>query len=161
MGHEAFGVDLAALQQAEQGVRDAVAEIGEEGMGMRKRVWEGSMSVGHDGLAEALGDFGARWEWGVRYLVDDGVDTADALSDTRAWYQKVDDEAIGLLKDGLQLSFGDPTGEMGQWSEKSWSEIRDATTPDYSVESFVEMTEQSGQRVEQVTGWDVPSVGDR
>lgn len=159
MGHEAFGVDLAALGQAEQGVRDAVAEIGEEGMGMKDRVSEGAMSVGHDGLAKALGNFGDRWEWGVRFLVDDGVDTADALSDTRAWYQTVDDQAVGLLKDALQVGFGDPHGNPGDYSDKSWSEIGTDLNPDYSLNSGAEFLDHTEETVEGVTGWDAPDVG--
>lgn len=167
MGHEAFGVDLAALSQAEQGVRDAVAELGEmgggysaaDGQGLVEGIGSEAGSVGHEGLAEALTTFAGKWRWGVRHLVDDGVSTADALSDTRAWYQKVDDEAIGMLKQGLHTVIGDPEDQASEWRDKSWSEIGSEAAPDYSVSAFQESAQKRLDGMEQMTGSDLDGNG--
>lgn len=170
MGHEAFGVDLAALGQAEQGVRDAVAELGSmagwgnselgaEGQGLVQGIMSSAPSVGHDKLAAALLAFADKWEWGVRFLVDDGVDTADAMRDTRAWYEKVDEEAVSLLKQGMHAAIGNPMEDDAAWADKSWTDIAKESLPDWSPDSFEQANQRTTQRAEAVTGWDLDGDG--
>lgn len=170
VGYEAFGVNLDDLSTAEKGVRDAVAELGgmagwgnselgAEGQGLVEGIDSAAGSVGHDKLAEALQVFAEKWEWGIRYLVDDGVDTADALRDTRAWYQKVDDEAVSLLKQGLHATIGNPMEDDKAWANKSWSDIGAAAMPDWSAKSLMESQQRSAQQAEAVTGWDIDGNG--
>lgn len=170
MGHEAFGVDLAALGQAEQGVRDAVselgsmagwgnAELGAEGEGLVQGIAASASSLGHDALATALTTFAEKWEWGVRFLVDDGVDTADALRDTRADYQKMDEDAINLLKQGLHAAVGNPMEDDSAWNNKSWSQIFDESQPDYSTKTMLDSQQRTTEQAEGVTGWDLNGDG--
>ncbi len=170
MGYEAFGVNLDDLSAAEKGVRDAVSELGgmagwgkselgAEGQGLVQGIDAAAGSVGHDKLAEALQTFAERWEWGIRYLVDDGVDTADALRDTRAWYERVDDEAVSLLKQGMQAAIGNPMQDSASWANKSWTDIAKESLPDWSPQSFMESGQRSNQQTEAVTGWDIDGNG--
>lgn len=168
MGHEAFGVDLDALNQAESGVRDAVGELGslaggggsalaEQGSGLVEGM-DGSV-VGHEGLAAALEGFAEKWEWGVRFLVDDGVDAADALRDTRAWYQKMDEQAVDALQRGLHSFLGNPTEDVTAWDDKSAGELVTEAAPDYSLGTMQESQARTSQQFEDLTGWDVNGDG--
>ncbi len=170
MGHEGFQVDLAALGQAEQGVRDAVTELGSmagwgrselgaEGDGLVNGIDSAASSVGHDGLATALQTFADKWEWGVRFLVDDGVDTADALRDTRAWYEKVEGDVVSLLKQGAHAAIGNPMEDDSAWADKSFTDIAGESMPDYSAESWMQSHQRTTQQAEGVTGWDLNSDG--
>lgn len=170
MGYEAFGVNIDDLGAVEKAVRDIVAELGgmagwgnselgAEGQGLVEGIEAAAGSVGHEKLAEALQTFGKKWKWGMRYLVDDGVDTADALRDTRAWYQKIDDEAVGLLKQGMHAAIGNPMQDGATWADKSWTDIAKESLPDWSPQSFMESGQRSVQQTEAVTGWDINGDG--
>lgn len=144
-----FGVDLNALAEAERGVRDAVAElnemygwgggeanVGAEGRGL-EHLHESATpdTVGHDGLSGALALFVEKWTWGVKFLVEDGVDCADALRDTRSVYEKADDAAATAVKRVLHVFGGNPVEDADAWDNKDWSQIRGETAPDWSAES--------------------------
>ncbi|KAA5832595.1 hypothetical protein F1721_16465 [Saccharopolyspora hirsuta] len=106
---------MGALQDAEEGIRGAVAElgemagwggaaVGEQGMGLKEGLLNSAVHVGHETLGGALIQFGVSWEWGVRYMVEDGYAAADALGESRAAYQQMDAEAeqklIASLREG-------------------------------------------------------------
>lgn len=141
-GHNEFGVDLTALADAEKGVRNAAKELtdmagwgassmgaGSEGVGLRAGLDLDSDTVGHEGLASALSTFGESWEWGIRFLVDDGTDAADALGDTRTTYQKIEDGVVDILKRGAHAFLGDPSESHTAWDDKSLTEIGTEAAP--------------------------------
>ncbi|MBB5155489.1 hypothetical protein [Saccharopolyspora phatthalungensis] len=112
MAHNSFTVDVGALQSAESGIRDAVAVLGEmAGWGMAASGKQGkglveyllqSGDIGHGELTRALLQFGESWEFGVRYLVEDGYAAADALGEARVAYQQLDAEAEQRLVAALR-----------------------------------------------------------
>lgn len=143
-GHNKFGVDLDALADAEKGVRNAAKELtemagwgasslglGAQGMGLQAGLSLDADTVGHEGLANALATFAESWEWGIRFLVDDGMAAADALGDTRTTYQKVEDTVLDALAWGAHATFGDPSQSHTAWQDKSFGEIVGEAAPSY------------------------------
>ncbi|MBA8827823.1 hypothetical protein FHX42_005230 [Saccharopolyspora lacisalsi] len=119
-GENSFGVDLDALHKAETGVQDAISELegltmwgtseqAKEGMGLTYGLPTSGWEIGHDDLAAALGEFAEAWEWGVRYLIDDGKDAADALGETRSNYQQVEDSVVHVLDQVAHVAIGNPS----------------------------------------------------
>ncbi|MER5390467.1 hypothetical protein [Saccharopolyspora sp. NPDC002686] len=111
MGHNGFRVDLGALADAEEGIRGAVSEIGgmagwgneamgKQGMGLKGYALNSSSLLGNDLLGAALIQFGQSWEWGIRYLVEDGQAAVDALGEARGSYQQMDGQAVQELLRG-------------------------------------------------------------
>ena len=158
VGHEAFGVDLGALEKAETGVQDAIAELDEMASGDGIGGWIAGSAVaeqggglqsldasvvGHEGLAEALSTFTERWNYAVRQMVDEGRAAAEALRDTRAFYQKMDDQAIDLLQRGLHSFLGDPSEDVTAWDDKTGGEIMREAGPNlgqqFGVDPYVEL----------------------
>ncbi|MER7010158.1 hypothetical protein ABT324_01845 [Saccharopolyspora sp. NPDC000359] len=112
MAHDGFRVDLEALRSAEEGVRDAVSELGQmagwgmaaagaQGMGLQELTMDSVPHVGHDKLGGALLAFGEAWEWGLRYLVEDGQAAVGALGEARASYHAMDADAVQELQRGV------------------------------------------------------------
>lgn len=137
-----FRVDLEALRAAEQGVRDAVAELNEmggwgageagkgtDGRGLGEYLTSGDLgpdTVGHARLAGELVGFVEAWEWGVKYLVEDGVKTAEALTDTRSTYEKASEHAETALKRVLFVAVGNPLEDMSSWDRSSGVEVAES-----------------------------------
>lgn len=177
MGGQAggFRVDLHALEQAERGVRDAVAELnelagtgggeagkGQDGRGLAEYLRSGELSptsVGHGDLAGAIVGFVDGWEWGVKFLVEDGVACADALGDTRSDYQKAQDAAADGLKRVLHMMAGNPMEAATAWDDHSAGQVVDELLPDWTPESTAESMQRSVGQVEGLTGWDVTGDG--
>lgn len=166
-GHNGFGVDLHALQAASDGVQAAVDELntmsgwgassmgkGADGDGLMDGILAALQDIGHDGLQQAVNDFGERWEWGVRMMVDEAESTTDALTDTRSEYQKTEDAVMGFLKDAAQWTV-DPMSE-GTWSDKSMGEIgqevKDTTVSGHGPTSWGELTDKPSKTFEAMTG---------
>ncbi|WP_019856020.1 hypothetical protein [Actinopolyspora mortivallis] len=121
--NQSFAVDLEQLERAETGVRDAVAELREivpwdvgapDGKGVRGYVDNNADAAGHDRLETALRTFGEKWEWGVKYLVEDGLETADALAETNENYREAERQAGGFLDRLEHFVTGDPTKSYEQ-----------------------------------------------
>ena len=111
MGEGHFAVDLQAMQQAETGVRDAVKELadmaggggvgdslGASGIGAVTDVMDSAPRIGQGMLPAMLIGFANKWEWGVKFLVEDGVAAADALAEVRAEYEASDAAATRALQ---------------------------------------------------------------
>lgn len=139
MGHEAFGVDLDALGQAERGVRDAVDALGEHGIssyvaedgrGLEQGITDLTSDIGGEALPAALDQFAEKWDWGVRQLVDDGVAAADALRDTRSTYEKAEAGAIDAFQYALHAAMGNPLEDSTAWQDKSAGELAGELMPD-------------------------------
>ncbi|MEU6266780.1 hypothetical protein [Saccharopolyspora shandongensis] len=113
MAHNGFTVNVGALEGAESGIRDAVAELGEmagwgfaaagaQGIGVREKMLDSAPHIGPGSLGAALLAFGDAWEFGIRYLVEDGNAAVDALGEARAAYQQMDAEAQQKLVETLR-----------------------------------------------------------
>ncbi|MDA3643471.1 hypothetical protein LZ318_09180 [Saccharopolyspora indica] len=109
MAHDGFRVDMTALQGAEEGVQQAIAELGEmarwgmsaaaaQGMGLAEYVWDSAAHVGHQKLGAAIMAFGQVWDPGMRYLVEDGQAAVGALGEARAAYHQMDAQAAAELQ---------------------------------------------------------------
>lgn len=134
-----FRVDLDALRATEQGVRDIVAELNEmggwgageagkgtDGRGLHEYLTSGDFTpdtVGHDQLFSESAEFINAWEWGIKFLVEDGVAAADALTDTRSTYEQADDAATTALKRIAFVAVGNPLEDMSSWDHSSAAEI--------------------------------------
>lgn len=158
MGHEAFGVDLEALSLAEQGVRDAVAELGEmagwegsyvakDGKGLVEGITDNADDVSTGELPGALTRFADAWNWGVRVLVNDGYAVADALRDTRSEYEKAEEAASDAVKYVLHAAFGNPMEDSTAWQDKSAGEIVSDLTP--SLDGEMQRVERAQQTLAQ------------
>lgn len=123
MSGQGFGVHLGDLQQAEQGVRQAVDELnaiggaaarsagaGQDGRGLTELDTDAD-TVGHEQLASALQAFVGKWDWELKTLVEDGTQAADALADTRSTYQKAEQGAVDAVQHVAQIVGGDPMGQ--------------------------------------------------
>ncbi|TDD51967.1 hypothetical protein [Saccharopolyspora elongata] len=113
MAQGGFTVDVGALESAEPGIRDAVTELGEmagwggaaageQGMGLKQKMFDSIAHVGPGTLGAALMGFGDAWEFGIRYLVEDGNAAVAALGEARAAYQRMDAEAEQKLIEALR-----------------------------------------------------------
>ncbi|MGW1676730.1 hypothetical protein [Saccharopolyspora sp. NPDC002376] len=111
MGHNGFRVDLGALKNAEEGIREAVSELGgmagwgnesmgKQGMGLEKYTLDSAPLIGNGALGAALIQLGQSWEWGIRYLVEDGQAAVDALGEAHGSYQQMDGQAVQELLRG-------------------------------------------------------------
>lgn len=109
MAHDGFRVDMTALQGAEEGVRDAIAELGEmaswgasalaeQGMGLAEYLFNSGPHVGHQALGGAVVALGQAWDPGMRYLIEDGNAAVDALGEARANYHQMDAQAAAELQ---------------------------------------------------------------
>jgi hypothetical protein len=125
MGHNGFGVDIGALEKAETGVRDAVAELGDmagegaslaggvggflgkaaigrQGGGLAEGLLASAGDFGHDRLGGMVVLFGEKWSYAVSQMVQDGYAAADALGEARTAYQAADAEAQQKLIDSMR-----------------------------------------------------------
>lgn len=187
MGNEAFGVDLAALKQAEDGVHAAISELGgmlgmsvgtvradpvqqgaawlggenmaAEGSGLAEGINASADTLGHDGLAAALKSFADKWQWGLHFLVDDGKDAANALKDTRSEYEKAEEKAADAFNTALHLAIGNPAEKDDAWKDKSAGQILGDVGPDYSAGSFVDTTHHLMGKGEGLLGVDTNHDG--
>lgn len=169
MGRNGFRVDLAALDQAAQGVQASCDALGASLGADITAGYAGdtaadhlhllldlaSSDLGHADLASAWNHFLDRRGWDVRTRLKEGGEMAGRLKDSRAWYQKAEDGAVGALKEVLEDVAGNPnTTNAGQ---KSWSQIEQDIRPDWTKASFY-----NGQQVAQagsaISG-DVGSMG--
>lgn len=132
MGSQHFSVDVEQLKRAETGVRDAVDELdriapfdvgAKDGRGLNGYVGNNASAAGDEELEGALLVFGRSWEWGVKYLVEDGLETADALAETNENYRAADEQAGGFLDRVDHIMSGDPTKSYEQAQQ-------DGPTPD-------------------------------
>ncbi|MGW5644085.1 hypothetical protein ACWEV3_08970 [Saccharopolyspora sp. NPDC003752] len=133
MGNDGFRVDLAALQQASQGVNDAIAalenelpwpvrKMGNDGHGVTMMNLDAEQS-GSALVTEALKRFCGRWEYGVKFLVEEGAAAASALTDTRSEYEKMEQAAIDAFKKVLGAGFDNPTADLNAAPQKSFAQF--------------------------------------
>jgi hypothetical protein len=133
-----FHVDLEALGQAAKGVNDAIAALeaelpwpvkktGNDGHGVTMMAL-GADQSGSPLLTAALKQFCGRWEYGVKFLVEEGAAVASALSDTRTEYEKAQEAAVGAFKKFMATAIDNPMADLNAAPQKSFEQyIVDAT----------------------------------
>jgi hypothetical protein len=134
-----YAASPEALADAATGIEDALVElrsIGSVGAAEAGRGVTGlalnPAAVGHAGFATALTGFCARWEWGVRALVQAGARIVDGLHGTATAYQKAENTAEGLLKRVVFDATGDPRADSTKGADASWEQL--LAPPAYDVD---------------------------
>lgn len=152
-----FDAQTRALTAAAKGIDDlldAMTELGGKYAAGQGRGLDGLRmdpdDVGNTGVAEALGGFVERWQWGIRTLVQQGRTIAQKLHETGIAYQHSDTTAGGLLRRAAEDLGGNPHADPATAQDKSWSEVMRDTNgrilhPDYSSESFHHLSEEAGK----------------
>ncbi|QUQ70352.1 hypothetical protein [Kutzneria sp. CA-103260] len=156
-----YEVSPAALKEAAEGIRKAMAELksignaelADSGRGITSMEM-GDGTAGHAGVAKAFSDFCERWEWGVRDLIQTGSVIADDLEGTGTLYAKAEQFAVDALKRVAFDAIGDPHADSGRAADMSWQQIGDQLTPDLSADSFQKAQQEMGQTWER-TGEDL------
>jgi hypothetical protein len=95
---DGFRVDLAALQQAAQGVHDSLTDIQRKSV---STIGNDATNVGHDRLAETVTDFCGSWDAGIQHLATDARGAADQLSGCIKAYREADQVALDHLNEIL------------------------------------------------------------
>ncbi|MGR3939475.1 hypothetical protein [Streptomyces sp. BRA346] len=102
-------VDKETVERLTKGITSALDELRE--IGTADDAAQGSgfnemplskMEAGHDGLAEAFEGFCEEWEWGVRGLMADADDVAQALGLAAGGTFEEDEYRSTTLKQGIQ-----------------------------------------------------------
>jgi hypothetical protein len=94
-----FHVDLVALEQAADGVKGALEQLGDRSV---QDIGGAVADFGHDRLASILGDFCDRWQAGVSNLAKDCQEIASRLTDSVTTYRNIDEHSAGLFQPGGQ-----------------------------------------------------------
>ncbi|MER6971126.1 hypothetical protein ABT304_08740 [Nocardioides sp. NPDC000445] len=152
MGGENLNVDPEALKRAESGINATIGELNDMGMlgsGSHGRGF-GSMALsgmeaGHSGLADAFGGFCERWGWGVRALVQDANQMAQALGMAAGLFHEQDQYVADAGKIIATSVAGNPHLSEAEITSQSWGENFDDWKPDYSVESQIAANERMGE----------------
>jgi hypothetical protein len=143
----------SAMTEAARGIKDAVAElrsvsgVGESaaGRGLTQLAYLlGRSATGHDGLSQTLVDFFARWEWGLRSLVQKADGISDKLAAGGAEYQQAENSVVGLLKKVTFDAVGDPHADPAAAAGMSWDQLA-APSVDVSPESFRGAADHAGE----------------
>lgn len=151
MTGDGFTLDPTQLVAAAKGIDTIIGELNAMGIASSGEAGRGfstlsmsKMTVGHAGLQEALDTFAGRWEWGVRTLVQDGQQYAVRLGLSAGSYQHLDDYVSDTFKQLGASAFADPHLTGDQIDQSSWGDLAgDATTPDYSGQSFSDAGDQA------------------
>ncbi|PZT68690.1 hypothetical protein DN402_13100 [Streptomyces sp. SW4] len=149
---KAEGLDLIA-----QGITLTLEELRELGMIGEAAAGRGfsdialsGLELGHEGLTAAFTTFCERWEWGVRALVVEGNNFADAVGLAAGTLHETDQYVEGMLKVAANSLAGNPHATEEEITGKSWTQLGVETAgaylnPDYSKESFQEAWATSRQ----------------
>ncbi|MER7043907.1 hypothetical protein [Streptomyces jumonjinensis] len=153
-GAEDLGVGRESVQRITQGLRAAIAELGEIGTGTGSLMGKGlselsmtGMEAGHPGLSTEFEDFCERWEWGVRALVQDANTIAAKLGLAAGLVWEEDRYVEGTMKIALNAAVGNPHASEDEITRQKWGDVLrpDYLDPDYSRESFERAADEAGQ----------------
>lgn len=154
---ENLHVDPEALKRAESGINATIGELSDMGMlgsGSHGRGFDSmalsGMEAGHGGLAGAFGGFCERWGWGIRALVQDANQMAQALGMAAGLYHEQDQYVADAGKVIATSVAGNPHLSESEVTSQSWGENFDDWKPDYSVESFQESAQSWGETWDSV-----------
>jgi hypothetical protein len=139
-GYQVTPDDLDGAAQGVHAVLDQLAQLGPD----RGRAGQGRGTVAialatgplaHQDLHEALGEFGTRWEWGVRSAVQSGRRMADDLAATARSYRGGDAAPAGLFGRILADAVGDPRADPARAGGRSPATIAaDANRPETAAD---------------------------
>jgi hypothetical protein len=113
----------AAMTEAAEGIAAVVAELGSVGDVYRASAGVGltdlvlklnEATIGHAALANALGGFAVRWEWGVRSLVRKADDISEKLAAAGSQYKQSENSLASFLNRVRFDLEGDPTGDSSK-----------------------------------------------
>lgn len=106
---EGFSVDLAALQQAAEGVTDTLNTLATKKV---SDIDADRSAFGHDKLGGTVSDFCERWQIGVEHLAKDGQEVADRLNMSVNAYAHVERDTHATFNGMLRQSTGaDPAAQ--------------------------------------------------
>ncbi|MFE9649920.1 hypothetical protein ACFYO0_38585 [Streptomyces sp. NPDC006365] len=106
------------------------------------------LELGHGGLTSALDSFCERWEWGVRSLINEGNNFAQAVGLSAGTFYETDQYVEGTMKVAANSLMGNPHLSEDQVTQMSWGDLAEnhaLADPDYSGESFDQAWENSKQ----------------
>ncbi|WP_033323646.1 hypothetical protein [Streptomyces yerevanensis] len=108
------------------------------------------LELGHGGVTSALDSFCERWEWGVRSLIDEGNNFAQAVGLSAGTFHETDQYVEGTLKIATNAMMGNPNLTEDEVKQMGWGDLAQnhmLADPDYSAESF----QQARDNIKQ--GW--------
>lgn len=86
---------------------------------------------------------------GVKALVDEGNEIAEKLDLSAGYYHEAEEYAVGVTKDYVVASFGDPAVSGEDAERMSWGQVgasaKGSWRPDLSQQSAAESLQQMGQ----------------
>ncbi|GAA2814572.1 hypothetical protein [Saccharopolyspora taberi] len=140
MGNPGFNVDLEALKQASDGVGEAIGaleaelpwpmkQMGNDGEGVAMMNLDEGRS-GSAAVSESLNEFCRRWNYGVKFMVEEGASVSAALSDTRSDYEKLEAGVTDLFKQTLVSLLGAPNADLKQAGRESFAQLGVDAAPD-------------------------------
>ncbi|MQY10576.1 hypothetical protein SRB5_06870 [Streptomyces sp. RB5] len=155
MGAEDLKIDAQSVKLIQDGVRGAIAELGEIGAsGTGKNFGKGfselamtGMDAGHHGLATTFEDFAERWEWGVRALILDANVICMKLGIAAGVLWEEEQYIEGTFKIVVNAAIGNPHASEEDVVKQDWGDTftPDYLSPDYSAESFRRAGDDIGQ----------------
>jgi hypothetical protein len=148
-----FEVDPARLRATGNGIHAAIEHL--KGLGLDYTAEQGrnfgglamsEQDLGSAELSGALERFCDQWSWGVRGLVQDGAEFANRLGQSAGAYADTETYLQDAFIDAAKSVLGDPQASDDQVSHQSFAQIgHQASTPDYSSDSFRNAGDQIGQ----------------
>ncbi|GAB2984233.1 hypothetical protein GCM10023080_057560 [Streptomyces pseudoechinosporeus] len=106
------------------------------------------LELGHGGLTSALDSFCERWEWGVRSLINEGNNFAEAVGLSAGTFYETDQYVEGTMKVAANSIMGNPHLTEDEVTQMGWGDLAKnhaLADPDYSEESFDQAWENSKQ----------------
>ncbi|MEY8042171.1 hypothetical protein AB8O55_22385 [Saccharopolyspora cebuensis] len=101
---DGFRVDLTALTDASDGVRDTIDSMNKRSVSDIDCPAE---AFGHDRLAATVAEFCGRWDHGVANLVDDAKEVSGRLAHCVQVYRETDEAARAQMEGVVQRAAGD------------------------------------------------------
>ncbi|MGI5195185.1 hypothetical protein ACQEVY_16340 [Streptomyces sp. CA-288835] len=106
------------------------------------------LELGHGGVTSALDSFCERWEWGVRSLINEGNNFAQAVGLSAGTFHETDQYVEGAMKIAANSLSGNPHLTEDEVTQMGWGDVmrnHSLSDPDYSGESFDQAWENSQQ----------------
>ncbi|MQY12373.1 hypothetical protein SRB5_25060 [Streptomyces sp. RB5] len=149
---EDLKIDAQSVQQIQQGMRSAIAELRDIGTGTGSVLGKGfselsmtGMEAGHHGLSVDFEDFCERWEWGVRALIQDANTICAKLGIAAGFLWEEDQYIQGTMKIGVNSLIGNPHATEDEVTKQSWGDVVTPDAPDWSAESWDKAGDEMGQ----------------
>ncbi|WP_263166598.1 hypothetical protein [Streptomyces sp. SCSIO ZS0520] len=136
-------LQVLGLKLIAQGITLALSELDDLTPGVG---WSGAgrgfgelelsgLDLGHGELITQFGEFCSRWEWGVRSLIHEGNELAEAVGLSAGTLHQTDVTVDGAFKTVANAAIGDPARSEEEVRNSSWDGlVRDnyLTDPEWS-----------------------------